>query len=370
MATPYRTDHVGSLVRPERLLDARDAFQAGKLPRDELTRVEDECILEALDLQRAAGIAVLTDGEMRRDAYTTDQYDAIEGFVDDWPIVEQTRPDGTRVMVEMHNKAVRGKLRQTRRLAQHEASFMQQHAAGVYKITMPTPVRSPAQIQQDIPAPYSSWDEIQQDIVDIFRDEMVALAREGVPFLQMDKVPTVYLNADMRAGLQQRGIDPEAALAKEIAYENACFDAVRAEFPDVTLAMHLCRGNRVAWVGGSGAYDLAAEQLFTGLHVDRFLLEYDTDRAGGFEPLRFVPKGKVVMLGLLTTKSNQMETKDALLRRIDEASKHIPVDQLAIGPQCGFQSAANRDGANMSIDEQRRKMELIVNVAREVWGSS
>jgi 5-methyltetrahydropteroyltriglutamate--homocysteine methyltransferase len=132
--------------------------------------------------------------------------------------------------------------------------------------------------------------------------------------------------------------------------------------------MHLCRGNRVAWAGGSGGYDLAAEQLFNGLHVDRFLLEYDTERAGGFEPLRFVPRGPIVMLGLLSTKTNRLESKDDLLRRIDEASKFIPVEQLAIGPQCGFQSAANRDGANMTIDEQRRKMELIVEVAREVWG--
>jgi 5-methyltetrahydropteroyltriglutamate--homocysteine methyltransferase len=364
MAIAYRTEHVGSMVRPERLLDARDAWFAGKLTRERLAKVEDDCILEALELQRSVGIEVLTDGEMRRDAYTTDQYDAIEGFAEEWPVVEQTRPDGTKVMVEMHNKRVVGKLRQVRRLAQHEASFLQQHAGGVYKITMPTPVRSPAQIQQEVPAPYNTWDEAQQDIVDIFRDEMLALAREGVPFLQMDKVPTVYLNAEMRAGLD----DPEASLAKEIDYENACFDAVRAEFPNVVLAMHLCRGNRTAWAGGSGGYDLAAEQLFTGLHVDRFLLEYDTERAGGFEPLRFVPKDSVVMLGLLSTKTNRMESKDDLLRRIEEASKFIPVEQLAIGPQCGFQSAANRDGNNMTIDEQRHKMELIVEVAREVWG--
>ena len=368
MAIPFRTDHVGSMVRPERLLDARDRVQAGAMTHEELTQVEDECILEALDLQRGAGIDVLSDGEMRRDAYTTDQYDAIEGFADEWPVVEQTRPDGSKVQVEMHTKAVVGKLRQVRRLAQHEASFMQQHAGGVYKVTMPTPVRPPAQAQQEAPAPYTSWDEVQQDIVDIFRDEMVALAGEGVPFLQMDKVPTPYLNAEMRAGMQQRGIDPVAALAKEIAWENACFNAVRAEFPDIVLAMHLCRGNRTGWTGGSGGYDLAAEQLFNGLHVDRFLLEYDTERAGGFEPLRFVPEGRIVMLGLLSTKTNRLESKDDLLRRIDEASKFISVDQLAIGPQCGFQSAANRDGVNMTIDDQRRKMELIVEVAREVWG--
>ncbi len=356
------------MVRPERLLDARDAFQAGNLTREALTQIEDECILEALELQRGVGIEVLTDGEMRRDAYTTDQYDAIEGFAEKWPVVEQTRQNGSKVMVEMHTKRIAGKLRQVRRLAQHEASFMQQNTGGFYKVTMPTPVRPLAQAQQDAPAPYSSWDEAQQDIVDIFRNEMVALASEGVPFLQMDKVPTPYLNADMRAGLEQRGIDPVVALAKEIDWENECFDAVRAEFPDVTLAMHLCRGNRTAWTGGSGGYDLAAEQLFNGLHVDRFLLEYDTERAGGFEPLRFVPKERVVMLGLLSTKTNRLEAKDDLLRRIEEASKFIPIDQLAIGPQCGFQSAANRDGVAMTIDEQRRKMELIVEVAREVWG--
>jgi 5-methyltetrahydropteroyltriglutamate--homocysteine methyltransferase len=357
------------MVRPERLLDARDAFAAGSLSREGLTHVENDCILEALALQRGAGMSVVTDGEMRRDAYTTDQYDAIEGFVDEWPVVEQTRPDGTKVLVEMHNKAVKGKLRQVRRLAQHEATFLSAHAAGsMFKVTMPTPVRSPAQIQQEIPAPYGSWDEIQQDLVDIFRDEMIALAREGVPFLQMDKVPIAYLNAGLRAGLAQRGIDPVAALAKEIAWENQCFDAVRREFPDVILAMHLCRGNRTGWVGGSGGYDLAAEQLFNDLHVDRFLLEYDTDRAGGFEPLRFVPKDRVVMLGLLSTKTDRLESKDALLRRIEEASKHIDVDQLALGPQCGFQSAANRDGNSMTIDDEKRKLELIVETAREVWG--
>jgi 5-methyltetrahydropteroyltriglutamate--homocysteine methyltransferase len=356
------------MVRPERLLDARDAHAAGKLSREALTQVEGDCILEAIALQTAAGVSVLTDGEMRRDAYTTDQYDAIEGFADEWPIVEQTRPDGTKVLVEMHNKAVIGKLRQLRRLCQHEAAFLSQHAGGMHKLTMPTPVRPPGQAQQQVPEPYSSWDEVQQGLVSIFRDEMVALAREGVPFLQMDKVPTVYLNAEMRASLQQRGIDPVASLAKEIAWENQCFDAVRAEFPDVILAMHLCRGNRTGWVGGSGGYDLAAEQLFNGLHVDRFLLEYDTERAGGFEPLRFVPKDRVVMLGLLSTKTDRLESKDDLLRRVSEASKFIDVDQLALGPQCGFQSAANRDGASMMIDDEKRKLELIVETAREVWG--
>jgi methionine synthase II (cobalamin-independent) len=367
MTSEIRVEHIGSMVRPARLMDARDAFAAGELDRAELTRIEDECILEALALQRGAGMQVLTDGELRRTAYTTDQYDAIEGFASEYPVVEQTRPDGTKLMVEMHTKPVVGKLRQVRRLAQHEASFLQQHAGGPYKITMPTPVRTPQQVQADIPTPYTTWDEIQQDILAIFRDEMVALAGEGVPYLQLDKVPLTYLNEQSRRTLKERGIDPDQSLAREIAYENSCYDAVRERHPDVILALHLCRGNRVGFGGGAGSYEAAAEMVFNQEHVDRFLLEYDTERAGGFEPLRFVPRGKVVMLGLVSTKTNQIEKKDDLLRRIEEASKYLPIEQLALGPQCGFQSAANRDGASMTIEDQRRKMEVIAETAREVW---
>jgi 5-methyltetrahydropteroyltriglutamate--homocysteine methyltransferase len=368
MAAVIRTDHVGSMVRPARLLDARDEFTAGKIGREQLAKVEDDCILEALASQRQAGIAVLTDGELRRTAYTTDQYDAIEGFAPAYPIVESTLPDGRKVRVEMHTKPVVAKLRQVKRLAQHEASFLMQHAGGLYKITMPTPVRNPMSQQKSIPAAYTSWDEIQQDIVDIFKGEMVALAKEGVPYLQFDKVPTVYLTEESRANMRSHGIDPETAFAQETALENSCYDAVRAAAPGVILALHYCRGNRTGWAGGSGSYELIAEHAFNELHVDRFLLEFDTERAGGFEPLRFVPGGKTVMLGLVSTKTNQIEKKEDLLRRIEEASKYISVDQLALGPQCGFQSAANRDGASMGLDEQKRKLDLIVETAREVWG--
>jgi 5-methyltetrahydropteroyltriglutamate--homocysteine methyltransferase len=343
VAETIRTEHVGSMVRPARLL-------------------------EALDLQREVGLQVFTDGEMRRTSYTTDQYDAVEGFAPEYPLVEQIRPDGTKVLVEMHTKPVVGKLRQVKRLAQHEADFLKRHSPGLFKITMPTPVRTPQQVQAEIPAPYKSWDEIQQDLLNIFRDEMVALAGEGVRYLQMDKVPTTYLNQESRSALKARGIDPDKSLAREIEYENRCYDAVRQAYPDVILALHLCRGNRVGFTGGVGSYEAAAEMVFNQEHVDRFLLEYDTERAGGFEPLRFVPKGKVVLLGLVSTKTPKLESKDELLRRIDEATKYIPLEQLALGPQCGFQSASNRDGASMTIDDEKRKLELIAETAREVWG--
>ena len=361
----YRTDHVGSLVRPAKLLDARDEYKAGRMSLEDLRVVEDEAILEVFALQKEVGIQVFTDGEFRRQSYTTDQYEVIDGFAAEYPKLEGTKPDGTKVFVQRHTKPVVGKLRKLSRLTEHESSFLLKHAPGTFKVTMPTPVRNPNE-QPTIPAPYASFDEIQQDVAEIFRDELIALADEGVTYLQMDKVPTQHMNKQMREAMAANGINPDESFAKEIAIENSCYDAVQRD--GVTLAMHFCRGNRVGWQGGFGAYDAIAEQAFNELHVDRFLLEYDTDRAGGFEPLRFVPKEKSVHLGLLTTKSSQLESQDDLLRRIDEASQFIPIDQLGIGPQCGFQSASERDGPSMTIDDERRKLELIVDTARKVWG--
>jgi 5-methyltetrahydropteroyltriglutamate--homocysteine methyltransferase len=362
--THFHTDHVGSLIRPPELLDARDACKAGRISREDLRAAEDVAILDALAMQRRIGVAVFSDGEMRRDAYTTDLYDAVEGFEDSYPVREETRPDGTKELVEYHTKAIRGRLRQVRRMTAHESSFLRQHAPGPFKITLATPVRIVGTGQA--PPGYASWEEVQHDIVDIFRTEMRALADEGVPYIQLDKVILTYANADARGRLRQQGVDPEAALDAEIALENACFDAARRD--GVTLAMHLCRGNRTSWGGGSGGYDWPAERLFNGLHVDRFLLEYDSERAGGFEPLRFLPEDKTVVLGLVTTKQGRLEQQDDLLRRIQEAARYVPIERLALSPQCGFQSAADRNGAHITRDEQERKLELIVDTARRVWG--
>ena len=337
----YRTDHVGSLLRPERLLVAREGFKAGRLPLEELRGVEDECILEAFQRQRDIGIEVVSDGEFRRQSYTTDQYEAIEGFAAEYPIAPSTRPDGAVVNVQMHTKPVVGKLRQLRRLTAHESAFLLAHAPRPFKVTMPTPARVPAS-QPTIPAPYGSLAEINADITAIFRDEMAALADEGVTYLQLDKVPTRFVDPQAREAMRAQGLDPDEEFGVEVALENACYDAARRE--GVTLAMHYCRGSRTWWQGGAGAYDAIAERAFGGLGADRFLLEFDTERAGGFEPLRFVPKGKSVHLGLVSTKTGALEDQDELLRRIDEASRHIDLDQLGIGPQCGFQGRRSGTG--------------------------
>ena len=360
---PYRTDHVGSLVRPERLLVAREAFKAGRLPLEELRAVEDECILEALQRQKDIGIEVFSDGEYRRQSYTTDQYEAIEGFAAEYPKVENTRPDGTKVVVQLHTKPVVGKLRQLRRLTEHESSFLLAHAPRPFKVTMPTPVRARGS-QPSVPAPYASVAEINEDVTAIFRDEMAALADEGVTYLQMDKVPTVYVNPDIREAMRAQGADPDAEFASEVALENTCFDAARRE--GVTLAMHYCRGSRTWWQGGTGAYDAIAEQAFGGLHVDRFLLEYDTERAGTFEPLRFMPEDKMVVLGLISSKESALESQDYLVERIEEASQYVPLERLALSPQCGFASTA--PGNLLTEEQQWRKLELVAETCGRVWG--
>jgi 5-methyltetrahydropteroyltriglutamate--homocysteine methyltransferase len=368
MATQYRTDQVGSLIRPPELLDARDAYKAGRIDREELRRVEDAAILDALEKQRQIGIEIFTDGEMRRDAWQTDIMQAVEGFADEYPIAEQRLPDGSVARVQMHTKPVRARLRQTRRLTAHEVQFLTQHAPGPFKVTMPAAsfvaglAYQPGVTDQAYPSP----EELQQDVVALIRGEMQALVDDGVSYVQLDEGFVRYVSEEFLQGLRQAGRDPERALEADIAAENACYDAVPRD--RVTVAMHVCRGNRVR-TGGVGSYDWLAERLFGALHVDRFLLEYDSERAGSFEPLRFLPKGKTAVLGLVTTKDGRLESQDDLLRRIEEAARYCPIDQLALSPQCGFQSAAMRDGAFMTMDEQWRKLELVVDTARKVWGT-
>ncbi len=367
MPSTLRTDQVGSLIRPQRLLDARAAYHAGRITREQLTAVEDDSILEALDLQRKTGIEVLTDGEMRRDAFMTGLSENVAGFVEKYPIAEQKRPDGTTVLVQSHGKAIQGKLQPLRRLAKREADFMRAHAGAPFKITL----ISPPQVAFTGYRPgvtdtaYATREDLTRDLVKVIGDEMRALAAEGVTYMQLDEGLARFAREGWREDAIKNGEDPDKELAAAIAAENECWDSLS---DGVTKAMHVCRGNRTTWGGGKGGYDWIAEQAFSVLNVDRFVLEYDTERAGGFEPLRFVPKGKVVVLGLVSTKTPVLESQDDLLRRIDEASKFCPVEQLALCPQCGFQSSAMPDGAFMTMDDERRKLELIVDTARKVWG--
>ena len=361
----YRSDQVGSLLRPPALLDARDAFKAGKIDRAQLRRNEDTAVVDVLSLQHQAGMSVYTDGEMRRDAWQTVFSQAVEGFVDQYPIVETARPDGTTAKVQMHTKAARGKLRSVGRLAGTDATFLKQHAPGPFKITLPSPAyvaRGSFRPGVTDAAIYPDRDALLRDTTEIVRNEMIALVKDGCAYIQLDEGFTYHLTA----AASKDAATAEKDLAVDVAAENACYDAVRSD--SVTVAMHVCRGSRVSWAHGPGSYDWLAERLFDTLHVDRFVLEYDTDIVGGFEPLRFLPKGKVVALGLVSSKEKRLETRDELKRRIDEAAKYCSLDQLALTSQCGFQGAAQRDGAHIDYDTQWRKLDLIAETAREVWG--
>jgi methionine synthase II (cobalamin-independent) len=261
------------------------------------------------------------------------------------------------------------KLRQRRRLTEHEVGFLQQHAAGPIKMTMPaatyvvTRGYKPGVTDQV----YENRAAVLRDAAGIINAEIKALIAEGVPYVQLDNphYPD-YISDERRDQWRALGVDPDQALAEDIAADNASIagiDRARA-----TVGMHLCRGNGPLgrW-HTAGGYERIAEQVFGGIDVDRFLLEYDSERAGGFEPLRFMPKGKLVVLGLITTKSGELESQDVLLKRIDEAAKYVAIDDLALSPQCGF--ASTLIGNPLSWDEQQRKLELVVDTARKVWGT-
>ncbi len=364
MTTRYRADQVGSLLRPPELLAARAAHADGRLAADALREVEDQAILGALARQREVGVDVLTDGEYRRGAFLTDLPDAVEGFVPE------------RVMLEWHGPGggaegsvapvVGGRLRPRRLLTKHEADFLQAHAGAPFKVAVPMPSQLAAVGYKPgvTDRAYPTRAELLADFTALIRREVVALAEAGVPYVQMDApFYTYYADPAMRDRLRQVGLDPDQAFEDAVAADTACLADL--ERPQTVLAVHLCRGNsRSRWIA-EGGYDHIAEKLFGSLPVDAFLLEYDSPRAGDFAPLRFVPPGKTVVLGLVTTKEPQLESQDDLRRRIDEASRYLPLDNLAISPQCGFASTAQ--GNLLTPDEQWRKLELVVDTARRVW---
>ena len=360
-----RMDQVGSLIRPAKLLGAREMYKARLLSREELRAYEDEAILEALQLQKDVGIGIFADGEMRRDSFMTNVSENVEGFEEHYPVTQQKRPDGSIAYVEGHGKAVAGKLRPIRRIAGPEAEFLLKHSPGPFKITILSPGGTAGSYRVGVTDKvYPTPADMTRDMVAIITDEMKKLVAEGVTYIQLDE-DLPGLNEGWREQQIAQGNDPDKLLEDAIAADNACWDAITEP---ITRAKHVCRGNRTAWGGGRGGYDWVAEKVFNLLHVDRLLLEYDTERAGGFEPLRFVPKGKVIVLGLVSSKTPKLESQDDLLRRIEEASKSCPIEQLALSAQCGFQSAANADGAFMTMDDEKRKLELIAETARKVWG--
>jgi 5-methyltetrahydropteroyltriglutamate--homocysteine methyltransferase len=365
MPARYRAEQVGSLLRPAEVLQARAAHAAGRLKREALRAVEDRAIEQALEKQRQIGIDVLTDGELRRGSWLTDMAEAVEGFVPERVPLEWKGPGGGIEGSTAH--AAGAKLRKVRKLTGHELPLLKKEAKKPFKITLPAPSNFMiASYKTGITDKfYQTHDDLLKDLVEIVRDEVQWLITEGVKYIQFDApYYSHYLDPGQRHKMKQDGRDPDEELAKGIAGDNAALRGLARG--DVTLALHVCRGNsRSRWYT-EGGYDAIAERLFGTLDVDTFLLEYDTARAGGFEPLRLVPRGKNVVLGLITTKEPRLESPEALHRRIDEAAKYVPLDNLALSTQCGFASVAA--GNLLSAEEQWRKLELVVNTARKAWG--
>ena len=368
MINHYRADHVGSLLRPVELIQARSAYAEGRLGLDELRRVEDTAILDVLTLQHQIGLDVVTDGEFRRGSFMGDLAEAVEGFILDTGEREWRGP-GASTKRGAFGRVVGAKLRQTRRLTVHESVFLREHSPGAFKITIPSPslltfVAYKSGLTSQF---YPARLDLLRALTEIISAEITLLAGEGVPYIQLDApVYTYYADPKFLARMRLDGIDPDQSLEAAIAADNACLAA--ASRHEVTLGIHLCRGNsRSRWLA-EGTYDPIAEKLFGSLEADRFLLEYDSERAGGFAPLRFMPKGKSVVLGLITTKAGELELQDELLRRIEEASAFVSLENLAISPQCGFASSV--PGNLISYDEQCRKLELVANTARKVWGAN
>jgi 5-methyltetrahydropteroyltriglutamate--homocysteine methyltransferase len=368
---PFRADHVGSLIRPDALIKARERAEKKEISDAELRPIQQAAIREVVRLQEELGLKVVTDGEFNRHSWHRD-------FMLKFTNV-QMMP--SKLTVRFHSSEgerlhspptmqVTGKLARPKDsgIFVEDFKFLVSIARATPKITLPSPTvmhfrggreAIDAKAYPDIAAFYD-------DLARLYREEIADLAQAGCRYLQIDEVNLAYLcDADLRRQVANIGEDP-GTLPK--TYAKLLNDTIKGRPKDMTVCMHLCRGNFAgAWVA-EGGYEPIADLLFNAIDVDGYFLEYDSARAGGFEPLRFLPKGKTAVLGLVTTKSGKLETKDELKRRIDEAAKHVPLEQLALSPQCGFSSGIG--GNTMDVAGEVAKLKLVVETAREVWGSA
>ena len=364
---PARFDHVGSFLRPKFLLEARDQATKGNITPAQLRVVEDKAITEIIKFQEDVGLKSITDGEFRRTYFHTDFLAQLGGVEVGIPFTVK-RPDGSEELAPPVMKVV-DKVRHAKdiQLADFEYLKSQTSAGNIPKVTIPSPTMlhfrgGRAGISKQH---YPELDpDFYQDVANAYGDELRSLSGAGCNYVQMDDTNLAYLcDEKMREAARQRGDDPN-----ELPHRYAKFiNLVVAQKPaGMTLAMHLCRGNFKSTHAASGNYEPVAEALLKEMNLDAYFMEYDDDRSGDFKPLRYLPKGKTVVLGLVTTKFGAMESKDDLKRRIDEAARYAPLDQLALSPQCGFSSTVH--GNDIAVEAQRAKLRLVIETAQEVWG--
>src|SRR5213080_1926211 len=359
----FHSEVVGSLLRPSYLVEARKQFEAGSMSAADFKAVEDRAVNEAIALQEAAGIDVITDGEMRRYAFYGHLIDALAGFdkYGGWAIPFR---DETGEELVLKRPVVVEKLQWKRSMCSEEWVYLRSRKTHAGKVTMISAQQAAAYYDPEkSKGAYPSRDAYLADIVDFSRREVDELVRLGCTYIQIDAPQyAALLDPEMREGYRKRGSDPDKLIDLCIEMDKA----IIRDHPGITFGMHICRGNNQSKFYASGDYE-PISRIFTQTLFQRFLLEYDDSRSGGFEPLRHVPEDRFVVLGLVTTKKPRLETADELRQRIEEASRFHPLERLALSPQCGF--ASTMEGNRISPEVQLRKLELVASVAREVWGS-
>ena len=358
----YHTEVIGSLLRPPEVKEAMGDAAEGKIGREELERIQDRAILGAISLQEECGMDVITDGEYRRNIFWDPIIAALDGLTTDTDSPVMFGGSGSQDDLEL--PTVTGKLSLRDSLLQREMRYLLEHTETPTKATMPAMAQASALWLPDVSeTAYPTREEYVADLVELMREEIAALAELGVDYVQLDSPRYTYAcSEEGRERLRALGINPEPWLGEMIAFDNALIEG----FDSITFGLHLCRGNHRSMWAVEGSYDPIAERLFNELNVDRLLLEYDSPRAGTFEPLRLVPEDKVVVLGLISSKEARVETREEILPRVEEAARFVATERLALSPQCGF--ASTLPGNLLGEEEQRRKLELISDVADEVWG--
>ena len=365
---PFRADQVGSLLRPPQLLAAREQFFNGEISAQALREVEDEAIAGVIKKQEGVGLNSVTDGEFRRTYFHVDFLEQLEGVTVSGGIAVKFHTKEGEVDFAPPRLSVTGKLRHVKDIQRRDFEFLQAHTTCTPKVTIPSPTMvhfRGGRKAIDIHA-YPNLDEFFEDLAQCYREEIDSLYQAGARYIQMDDTNLAYLcDPKIREDARGRGEDPDELPRTYAALINSVIDG-RPE--DLTITVHLCRGNfRSSWVA-EGSYEPVAEILFNEMNVDAYFLEYDDERSGDFAPLRFVPADKTVVLGLVSTKRRRLEDMEALETRIREAARHHPLERLAVSPQCGFSTSVL--GSSLGPDEQAAKLRLVVVAAERVWGSA
>jgi methionine synthase II (cobalamin-independent) len=365
---PFRAEHIGSFVRPEGLLSAARARKAGTITDAAFKQAADQAIIDIVRFQESVGMPSVTDGEFRRRSWSAGFIDAVDGFgLREGTIEFRTQAAGKGAELSPYAKA---RLHRKRAIAADEFAFLKSVVRqGTPKTTIPAPdvmhyFMGPRAVDDSV---YPDMELFFADLARIYREEIAELGKRGCSYLQIDDT-ALPCNCDehIRQSVKKRGEDPDALTARYVRLLN---DAIRGRPADMTVGVHMCRGNLKGTWMAEGGYEPIAERLFNEAEVDAFFLEFDTPRAGDFTPLRHVPKSKSVVLGLVSSKTPDLESKDDIKRRIDEAARHVDLDRLALSPQCGFSSGGG-SGQTVGLDDERRKLQLVLDVVHDVWGSN